>query len=82
MIPIKGGLKYFPLKYLYVQGEAGASFITNKSALGINKIAVLFMLFRRVFYLMLEARITSMQALDLKAIANSMTEEKQIIFWL
>src|SRR5476651_1623185 len=25
-IPVKGGLKYFPVKFLYIQGEAGASF--------------------------------------------------------
>jgi hypothetical protein len=40
MIPVKGGLKYFPLKYLYIQGEAGASFITNKNDLGFSKSAV------------------------------------------
>lgn len=40
MIPVKGGLKYFPLKCLYLQGEAGASFITNKNDLGFNKSAV------------------------------------------
>lgn len=40
MIPVKAGLKYFPLKFLYIQGEAGASFITNKSDLGLNKSAV------------------------------------------
>jgi hypothetical protein len=40
MIPVKGGLKYFPLTFLYVQGEAGASFITNKKSLGYDKSAV------------------------------------------
>jgi hypothetical protein len=40
MIPVKGGLKYFPLKFLYIQGEAGASFITNKNSLGYDKSAV------------------------------------------
>jgi hypothetical protein len=40
MIPVKGGLKYFPVKFLYIQGEAGASFITNKNDLGFNKSAV------------------------------------------
>jgi len=40
MIPVKGGLKYFPLKSFYVQGEAGASFITNRNSLGFNNSAV------------------------------------------
>jgi hypothetical protein len=40
MIPVKGGLKYFPVRWLYLQGEAGASFITNKNSIGIDKSAV------------------------------------------
>jgi hypothetical protein len=40
MIPIKGGLKYFPLKNFYIQGEAGASFVTNKNDFGFNNSAV------------------------------------------
>ena len=38
LIPVKGGLKYFPLgNIFYVQGEAGASFLVNKSDLGADK---------------------------------------------
>src|ERR1700712_3156648 len=33
LIPVKAGLKYFPIQNFYVQGEAGASFLTNKSDL-------------------------------------------------
>jgi len=40
MIPVKAGLKFFPVKNVYVQGEAGASFITNKNDLGFSKSAV------------------------------------------
>ena len=40
MIPVKAGLKFFALKNVYVQGEAGASFITNKNDLGFSKSAV------------------------------------------
>lgn len=40
LIPVKGGLKYFPLgNIFYVQGEAGASFLANKSDLGADKSA-------------------------------------------
>jgi hypothetical protein len=39
LIPVKAGLKYFPVSFIYVQGEAGASFITNKNSLGVNKSA-------------------------------------------
>lgn len=39
LIPVKAGLKYFPVSFLYLQGEAGASFITNKNSLGVNKSA-------------------------------------------
>ncbi|RKR81401.1 hypothetical protein BDD43_1547 [Mucilaginibacter gracilis] len=31
LIPVKAGLKYFLIDNLYIQGEAGASFLTNKS---------------------------------------------------
>lgn len=30
LVPVKAGLKYFPVGGLYVQGEAGATFLTNK----------------------------------------------------
>ena len=32
LIPAKVGLQYFPVGRLYVQGEAGASFLTNQSS--------------------------------------------------
>ncbi|HWZ36199.1 MAG TPA: hypothetical protein VNW51_08580 [Mucilaginibacter sp.] len=31
LLPVKAGLKYFPVGNFYVQGEAGASFLLNKS---------------------------------------------------
>jgi len=31
LLPVKAGLKYFPAGNFYVQGEAGASFLLNKS---------------------------------------------------
>jgi len=38
LIPVKAGLKYFPVGDLfYVQGEAGASFLANKSDVLANK---------------------------------------------
>jgi hypothetical protein len=40
LIPVKAGLKYFPVKCFYVQGEAGASFLVNKDKVGVNKSAV------------------------------------------
>lgn len=39
LIPVKAGLKYFPVSNFYVQGEAGASFITNKDKIGADKSA-------------------------------------------
>jgi hypothetical protein len=39
-IPVKGGMKCFPLKFLYIEGEAGASFITDKNSLGYDKSGV------------------------------------------
>ncbi|MHB8206157.1 hypothetical protein [Mucilaginibacter sp.] len=39
LLPVKAGLKYFVVSNFYVQGEAGASFLLNKSALGDNKSA-------------------------------------------
>lgn len=39
LIPVKAGLKYFPVGNFYVQGEAGASFLANKSDLGADKSA-------------------------------------------
>ncbi|HVV04325.1 MAG TPA: hypothetical protein VHC96_08875 [Puia sp.] len=38
LIPVKAGLKYFPVgNIFYVQGEAGVSFLANKSDLQANK---------------------------------------------
>jgi len=40
LIPVKAGLKYFPFgNIFYVQGEAGAAFLANKSDLGADKSA-------------------------------------------
>ena len=39
LLPVKAGLKYFIVKDFYVQGEAGAAFLLNKSALGDNNTA-------------------------------------------
>jgi hypothetical protein len=40
LIPVKAGLKYFPVSNLYVQGEAGAAFSLNKTDLGFDNSAV------------------------------------------
>jgi hypothetical protein len=37
LIPVKVGLKYFPVENFYVQGEAGASFIANKNKIGATE---------------------------------------------
>ena len=37
LLPVKAGLKVFPVKYFYIQGEAGAAFALNKSDLGFDK---------------------------------------------
>jgi hypothetical protein len=39
LLPVKAGLKVFPVKYFYVQGDAGAAFALNKSDLGFDKTA-------------------------------------------
>jgi hypothetical protein len=40
IIPVKAGLKYFPITLLYLQLEAGAAFVTNKSTLGFERTGV------------------------------------------
>jgi len=40
IIPVKAGLKYYPVGNFYVQGEAGAAFVGNKSDIGADKSAV------------------------------------------
>jgi hypothetical protein len=37
LIPVKVGLKYFPVENFYIQGEAGASFIANKEKIGATE---------------------------------------------
>jgi len=37
LIPVKAGLKFFPIQNFYIQGEAGAAFVANKSDLGASK---------------------------------------------
>jgi hypothetical protein len=39
LLPVKAGLKFFPVKNFYIQGEAGAAFVLNKSDLGTDKSA-------------------------------------------
>ncbi|MDB5111358.1 MAG: hypothetical protein JWR67_2472 [Mucilaginibacter sp.] len=39
LLPVKAGLKYFPISKFYVQGEAGAGFALNKAAAGFDKSA-------------------------------------------
>jgi hypothetical protein len=39
LLPVKAGLKYFPVGHLYVQGEAGAGFALNKTAANFNQSA-------------------------------------------
>lgn len=39
LLPVKAGLKYFPVGDFYVQGEAGVSFLTNKDDIGATKSA-------------------------------------------
>lgn len=39
LLPVKAGLKYFPISHFYVQGEAGAAFLLNKSDFNYDKSA-------------------------------------------
>ena len=39
LLPAKAGLKYFLIPNFYIQGEAGAAFLLNKSDLGDDKSA-------------------------------------------
>ena len=43
LLPVKAGLKFFPVQNFYVQGEAGASFLLNKNTLGAtNSVAFVY----------------------------------------
>jgi hypothetical protein len=37
LLPVKAGLKFFPISHFYIQGEAGAAFLLNKSDLNDDK---------------------------------------------
>jgi hypothetical protein len=39
IIPVKLGIKYFPVGPLYLQAEAGVAFCTNRSTLGFERTA-------------------------------------------
>ena len=39
LLPVKAGLKYFPIGHFYIQGEAGAAFALNKSDLNFDNSA-------------------------------------------
>jgi len=39
LLPVKAGLKFFPVNNFYIQGEAGAAFSLNKSDLGFDNSA-------------------------------------------
>ncbi len=39
LLPVKAGLKFFPVNNFYIQGDAGAAFSLNKSDLGFDNSA-------------------------------------------
>ena len=39
LLPVKAGIKYFPIGLLYIQGDAGAAFALNKSKVDYDKTA-------------------------------------------
>jgi hypothetical protein len=39
LLPVKAGLKFFPVDKFYIQGEAGAAFALNKADVGFDKSA-------------------------------------------
>ena len=39
LLPVKAGLKFFPVSNFYIQGEAGASFALNKTKVGFDNAA-------------------------------------------
>jgi hypothetical protein len=39
LLPVKAGLKWFPVSHFYIQGEAGAAFALNKSSVGYDNTA-------------------------------------------
>jgi len=39
LLPVKAGLKWFPVSHFYIQGEAGAAFALNKSSVGFDNSA-------------------------------------------
>jgi hypothetical protein len=40
LIPVKAGLKFFPVENFYIQGEAGAGFLLNKKDIGADNSTV------------------------------------------
>jgi hypothetical protein len=39
LLPVKAGLKFFPVSNFYIQGDAGVAFLLNKSNVGFDKSA-------------------------------------------
>jgi hypothetical protein len=39
LLPVKAGLKFFPVSHFYIQGEAGAAFALNKNDVGFDNSA-------------------------------------------
>jgi len=39
LLPVKAGLKFFPVEHFYIQGEAGAAFALNKTDVNFNNSA-------------------------------------------
>ncbi|HZY35645.1 MAG TPA: hypothetical protein VFE53_03290 [Mucilaginibacter sp.] len=39
LLPVKAGLKFFPVSHFYIQGEAGAAFLLNKADVGFDNSA-------------------------------------------
>ena len=50
LLPVKAGLKYFPVSHFYVQGEAGAAFLLNKSDLAGDDKSAAFLYAPQIGY--------------------------------
>lgn len=42
LIPVKAGLKFFPVENFYIQGEAGAAFLLNKEVYNDKSVAFVY----------------------------------------
>jgi hypothetical protein len=79
-IPVKAGLKYYPVRFLYLEGEADESFITNRNAIRSAKSSYYVNILKAGVKLNISAKIYVQTGLEYQNNAKFFLQIKHTFF--